>query len=339
MAVVAVDVRQLPQTTTHVVARGAGYFPVIAHLGGESLAVVVRAGAAHIGLGGRLDVVLSADGGKTWGSPVCAAASDKDDRNPALGAAQDGSLVLAYVHQAGYDASGALDPSKECAETCVRSVLSTDGGQSWQGDAPVHHTQCDKQPLTGSPFGKIRCAADGTMYMPFYTELGVGQRPSGWLTPTAEMIDRSVGSAADDGRAAPQGPVPLDGAADDRDSGAHTGTPCYLLQSRDNGRSWCTWGPILVGMRMNESDVLMLSESEWLWAGRGDDEATYSCRSEDGGRTWRGLQRLTRDRNGGKTLPRGEHPPVRCALTSESNSATPTYIPSLTREYIPRWMG
>ena len=74
MAVVAVDVRQLPQTTTHVVARGAGYFPVIAHLGGESLAVVVRAGAAHIGLGGRLDVVLSADGGKTWGSPVCAAA-------------------------------------------------------------------------------------------------------------------------------------------------------------------------------------------------------------------------------------------------------------------------
>jgi hypothetical protein len=128
---VAVDVRQLPQTTTQVVARGAGYFPVIAHLGGESLAVVMRAGAAHIGLGGRLDVVLSADGGKTWGSPVCAAASDKDDRNPALGAAQDGSLVLAYVHQAGYDASGALDPSKECAETCVRSVLSTDGGQSY----------------------------------------------------------------------------------------------------------------------------------------------------------------------------------------------------------------
>jgi hypothetical protein len=53
---------------------------------------------------------------------------------------------------------------------------------------------------------------------------------------------------------------------------------------------------------MGEGDLLMLSSSEWLYAARGDDEATYSCRSEDGGRSWHGLQRLTRDRNGGDTL-------------------------------------
>jgi hypothetical protein len=53
MAATAIDVRHLAGTTATVVAKDAGYFPVVAACGsGGSLAVVLRAGAAHIGLGG-----------------------------------------------------------------------------------------------------------------------------------------------------------------------------------------------------------------------------------------------------------------------------------------------
>jgi hypothetical protein len=68
--------------------------------------------------------------------------------------------VLVYVHQAGYDEAGVLDPNMETDETCVRCVFSADGGASWHGDARV---QCGGRPLRGSPFGKIRCAADGAL--------------------------------------------------------------------------------------------------------------------------------------------------------------------------------
>ena len=47
--------------------------------------------------------------------------------------------------------------------------------------------------------------------------------------------------------------------------------PTYLLRSADAGQSW--QDPMLLGDRMNEGDVLLLSETEWLFAGRGLDLA------------------------------------------------------------------
>ena len=156
-----IDVRHLPGSEVVDVIRGQGYFPVIAALGEEELLVVLRGGAGHIGIGGRLDVVRSADSGRTWGTPTTVADSERDDRNPALGLTEDGVLVLAYHWQGSYDAEGNWDRSVRRTDT--RAVRSGDGGRTWGEDELLNYT-----PINGaSPFGKIR-EVDGALHMPIY---------------------------------------------------------------------------------------------------------------------------------------------------------------------------
>lgn len=155
------DVRLLPGTRTVDAVAGQGYFPVITRLGDSELLMAYRGGAAHMGLGGRLDVGRSMDGGLTWSAPLTVADSERDDRNPALGKAPDGTLVLAYHWQGSYDDEGAWKPELGRADT--RVVFSSDGGRSWVDDALIDYT-----PINGaSPFGKI-FTAGGVMHMLIY---------------------------------------------------------------------------------------------------------------------------------------------------------------------------
>ena len=78
-----IDVAALSGSQRTTVIEGQGYFPVIAAAPSGNLLVVLRGGAPHMGLGGRLDAVRSTDGGRTWTSPVTIADSERDDRNPA----------------------------------------------------------------------------------------------------------------------------------------------------------------------------------------------------------------------------------------------------------------
>lgn len=252
-----IDIRTLPGATVTDVVRGQGYFPVIAHPGGRELLVVLRGGAGHIGIKGRLDIVRSTDGGQTWAPPQTVADSERDDRNPAFGIASDGTIVLAYHWQGCYDATGKWNPSLNRQDT--RVVRSTDGGRTWTGDTLIDYT-----PINGaSPFGKIR-DVNGILHMPIY----VGQ---------------VLGDATDAVRVGP------------------ATCPTYLLRSSDHGR---TWGdPILVALGLNEADVIVLPDGDWLFAARSeqeDEQAIYTCRSSDGGRTWR----LT-----GRVTAASEHPP------------------------------
>lgn len=157
----SLDLRTLPGSfITHAVT-GQGYFPVIAALGGQRLALVMRGGAGHVGLGGRLDVVRSEDGGRSWTTPVTAADSQRDDRNPGFGLAPDGTLVLAYHWQGAYTEKGEWDPTIKRVDT--RVTYSSDGGETWKDDALINYT-----PLNGaSPFGKIR-AYKGVLYQMIY---------------------------------------------------------------------------------------------------------------------------------------------------------------------------
>ena len=254
-----VDIRDLPGTTVTDVVRGQGYFPVIAGLGGQECVVVLRGGAGHMGLGGRLDSVRSTDGGTTWEAPVTIVDSERDDRNPALGVAADSTLVLAYHWQGSYGADGKWDPDNRRVDT--RLVYSGDRGGTWHGD-----TLLDFTALNGaSPFGKIRRDEEGVLHMPIY---GGGPALPG-LTPGVRTGD------------------------------ANSGT--YVLRSTDNGVRWSD--PILVAVGLNEADLLVLRDGEWLFAARSekrDEQAIYTCRSADGGSTWTDLQKVT---------DRSEHPP------------------------------
>ena len=196
----------------------------------------------------------STDRGATWHADrVTLADSERDDRNPAIGRAPDGRLVLAYHWQGSYDENGVWDRANPVEDT--RLAFSSDRGHTWADDHLLDFT-----PLNGeSPFGKIRTfdpgGSDEAMLMPIY-----GGKP---LTDVDRVV--SVGPAT---------------------------CPTYLLRSADGGRSWGDPLLVAMGLNesdvifLPDGDWLFAARSE-------DEAALYTCRSSDAGQTWGDLQRVT----------------------------------------------
>ena len=92
--------------TRSLVVGKQGYFPVALRLQDGRIAVVLRGGAGHLGIQGRLDMVFSGDDGRTWTPPTVVVDSPVDDRNPALGQARDGTLVVGFCAQPAMTARG-----------------------------------------------------------------------------------------------------------------------------------------------------------------------------------------------------------------------------------------
>lgn len=154
--------RRLTQAERGFVVRGGGYFPVLIKLGNGSLGATVRGGAPHIGVGGRLDFTRSSDGGRTWISPQTIVYMPPDSRNPALGQAPDGTLVLAFAVTGPYP-QGKWQPPVSTRYT-LWFTWSDDNGQTW---LPPQSLTVAPLPY-GSPFGKIVTLPDGTMLLPVY---------------------------------------------------------------------------------------------------------------------------------------------------------------------------
>ena len=85
----AAEERTLPDVSPRLVVAGQGFFPVGQLLRDGCVAVVLRGGAAHVGIKGRLDIVFSEDAGRTWSKPTVVNDSPVDDRNPAFGQAAE----------------------------------------------------------------------------------------------------------------------------------------------------------------------------------------------------------------------------------------------------------
>src|SRR5688500_14225405 len=68
---------------------GQGYSPLAHPIADNRIAVVLRGGAPHLGIKGRLDIVFSSDAGRTWTKPTVVVDGPADDRNPAFGQAAD----------------------------------------------------------------------------------------------------------------------------------------------------------------------------------------------------------------------------------------------------------
>jgi len=141
---------------------GGGYFPVLVRLQDGTLGAVVRGGAPHLGVQGRLDWIHSEDGGKTWSEPTVIVDSQWDDRNPAVGVMPDGTVVVSYAEASTYNAQGQFDMST--GRYALFYVLSTDNGKTWSEKIPL----CPDLFDYGSPYGRIIVRRDGTALMPLY---------------------------------------------------------------------------------------------------------------------------------------------------------------------------
>src|SRR6476661_6461647 len=94
------DVRALPGTRESLAYLHGGLFPIVANAPGGAVVGIVRGGAGHLGLAGRVEAIRSTDAGQSWTPPAVIADSEWDDRDYAFGASPTGKLILAY-HRTG----------------------------------------------------------------------------------------------------------------------------------------------------------------------------------------------------------------------------------------------
>lgn len=246
------DIRTLSQTRETLVYADGGLFPVLTVAPGDVVVGVLRGGAGHMGIPGRIEIVRSLDAGRSWTPPSVIADSDRDDRNPAIGVAGDGSVVLAYHRQGSYNEAGnahhvgrggGVRPPVE-----VMITRSADSGLTWEAPRPLGVDLLS----TGSAFGRIVTQADGTLLLPIY------------------LVDHAAAFSAREEML--------------RQDPERFGS--YLVRSHDDGR---TWGdPSLIAPAMDETGLLVLPDGDLLAMLRGTDAeaALWSARSGDGGRSW-----------------------------------------------------
>jgi hypothetical protein len=242
-----------------------GYFPVALRLQDGRIAIVLRGGAGHLGIKGRLDMVFSSDEGKTWTEPTLVVDSPADDRNPALGQAGDGTLVVGYFRTATYDENGRYDPKlNKPVNTWV--TRSQDGGKTWSESAPIDVTDIG----WGSPYGKILTLPDGTMLMAIYG--GPIRAPGERVADSNNSyIYRSTDNGKTWARYATPGPQRFNETSLLRlASGtllaamrSQGGGEVWLTSSRDGGKTW-SQATRLTPARVHPADLLLLPDERIL---------------------------------------------------------------------------
>ena len=279
------DLRELSGSLERMVCRDQGYFPVVVRIAGDQLVAVLRGGAGHVGVTGRLDVVRSQDGGKTWTVPEVVVNSEADDRNPALGVAADGSVVLAYHAQASYEEDGKW--AGHLGHVRMMVTRSSDGGMTWETPWDLGYTPMEKH----SAFGRIVSMPDGTLLLPVY---GSGIEP-GAVEENHSYVLRST----DKGRT--WGKPSLLSAGHNETAllylsgenliaamrSADKDQRLDLCRSSDGGRTWTTPEPVTEA-REHPADLVLLSNG-WLLMVFGVRHAPFGVQamvSKDGGHTW-----------------------------------------------------
>lgn len=254
------DIRALPSTQETVAYNDGGLFPVLTLTRTGDVVAVLRGGAGHLGLEGRIEVIRSHDMGHTWTPPEVVADSERDDRNPALGISPTGTLILSYHTQGQYDETGTyraqMHSPGDDAQVDVMVTRSHDGGLTWETPYPLSCAALH----AGSPFGKLLSLPDGTLIMTIY----------GGINPV--LVGERQSEATEDGFAT------------------------YLVRSHDDGLTWDE--PSVIGVGFNETGLVVLPDGDILAVMRSGKpvEALSTTRSSDGGRTWSAPQQLTANR-------------------------------------------
>lgn len=274
-----------PAERVTIIAGGVGYFPVMSILQDGTVAVVYRAGAAHIGIHGRLDMVKSSDGGKTWTAPQVVAAGPGDIRNPAFGQLADGTLVLSYSIFKNYDAQGNYFNNGHAYFDGMYTIRSRDMGKTW--DQP---TKTPLDPLGASPYGRIVQLADGTALVDVVQDEGeqntwlYRSRDGGktWGDPTL------IGGSHDwDECALAVLPSGVLIAALRAERTRPPGDYLAISFSTDKGYTWTT--PTQVTGAHEIPGEFTVLKNGWLLLTYGERNRPYGVQaiiSRDGGKTW-----------------------------------------------------
>ncbi len=158
----------------YLVVSLAGYFPVLAERD-NALAIVYRTEAPHLGITGTLSVSISNDEGICWSDPYRVTPRFEDARNPGLGWASDGTLVLAYWSARSHayelkDQRWEWSPADEKTIGDTPGLVirrSTDGGGSFS--RPEY--MLSQLFFTTSPYGRIIELSDGDLLLSYYGRL------------------------------------------------------------------------------------------------------------------------------------------------------------------------
>jgi hypothetical protein len=269
--VTEVSVPRLESAERIVAVQGGGYFPVLIRLKDGRLGAVVRGGAGHLGIQGRLDWISSADGGKTWSAPTVIVDSEFDDRNPSLGQAADGTIIVGYAEASTYNAQGQFDMKSGKYE--LFTVASRDGGKTWATKRPMNIREYPQ----GSVFGRAIVLPDATLLMPVYWS-GCGvlrSRDNGetWGDPSRLAPDQDEFSLV----RLPSGRL----VAMARSNGL-TGYHCD-----DAGRTWKQTAKV-TKPNQHPADLCLLKSGTILlvYGSRIEPYGVGAMLSRDGGQTW-----------------------------------------------------
>ena len=256
-----------------IATKNCGYFPVMVHLGGQKLGAVIRAGAGHIGIKGRLDWITSEDGGKTWSKPTMIVDSPYDDRNPAAYVTKDGKIVVLYAEASMYDENGQWSPKSGFYK--LFQVESTDGGKTWS----------DKKSITFdghvnyNVYGQGITLANGDILVPWYWSGGGFIRSTdGGKTWTAPQVIMMQGCSE----------IAFVEVAENEILAMARADGLFALRSLDNGKTWSK--PERVTEKgLHPASIIKLADGK-LFLTYGSRNRPYGVKvaiSKDNGKTWK----------------------------------------------------
>ena len=143
--------------------------PNLIRLANGELLALLRRGACHSGINGRIDLVRSTDDGRTWSEPQTVVDGKWDHRDGAFGQMPDGSLVVIYNLKKFYWPDGThkgsapppSDPPPVLRERGhdLRLTCSHDNGHTWE---PPRELDI---PASAYP-GLIQVLQDGSAVVP-----------------------------------------------------------------------------------------------------------------------------------------------------------------------------
>ena len=289
------DLRSLESTRETIAYANGGLFPVLVATRDGGYLAIVRGGAGHYGREGRIDLVRSADGGRTWSAPTILADSKRDDRNPSIGVLRDGTIVACYQRQGSYDDEGCYraKPPSDLGDRPIDLVVTRSADDGWSWEAPQNLAIPWLQ--SASPFGRMVELADGTLIMPVYghaTEYGRDPKSNSYLVRSSDGgrtwsdVSRiSSGMTETTVLALGDGALIAAMRADDDVQGLH------VARSLDAGRTWNSPQPI-TGAHEHPADLTELSAGVVVvWYARRTPPYRIEGRlSRDGGRSWLDLR-------------------------------------------------